>query len=98
VVAASPPNWKFVAQKPITVPRSPRWNQVAIVPTLEGQPVAWASPLTAIRTVKSSTASVKPKAALARADSAIPESTMARGPKRAPSTPVENCPTAYATR
>lgn len=85
---------KLVDQIPITRPRSCRWNQPAMVPTLPDQPVAWDRPLTNMRPIITGIDSVTPIATVTAMESAIPSKTFRRGPSLVPMPEAMNCPMA----
>ncbi len=92
------PTVKFVDHAPMTRPRSCRWNQLAIVPTVPDHPVACARPLTAMSPNSTGSESVTPIASVTRIDRIMPSSTLRRGPSRVPMCEARNWPSAYATR
>lgn len=75
---------KFVDHNPITRPRSRLWNQPAIVPTLPDHPVACARPLIATSAVIARQSFANPIAIVTTIDTAMPTSTLRRGPSLVP--------------
>ena len=74
----------------MTVPRSCRLNQLAMVPMFDDQPVAWANPLMVMRMKKACDDDDKPKPMFTATEIAMPVSIMTRGPARVPAEPAMN--------
>jgi hypothetical protein len=82
----------LVAQKPITVPRSRRWNHGAMDPTLPDHPVACARPLMNRKAAMVCQEFANPNTTLQPMLTAMPTRSISREPHLFPVYPATNCP------